>query len=139
MESRRCQGRRQEARAERAVQRGRPGRGPAPRIPHPAPRSRWVGATRFLPRDSLCLTRAHLSERGERNYPSSPRAAVRTGIFRGRIVLSRPDKPEEKSPLSASPGLPTHGKPPRRKYVKSIAFQLQALHLIYRKERSGTH
>lgn len=91
---------------------------------------------RSLPSSGPALLNTGLVKRKQREKLSLP-AAVPTGIFRGRIVLSRLDKPEEKPPFSASLGLRTHGKPPRSKYADSIAVLLQPLHLTYRKERSG--
>lgn len=75
----------------------------------------------------------------KKSHTQSPPAEVPTGIFRGRIVLSRPDKPEENPPFSASPGLRTRGNPPRSNYAESVAVLLQAFHLTYRKQRSGGH
>lgn len=53
-------------------------------------------------------------------------AAVPTGIFLGRIVLSLPNKPEEKLPFSAH-----MGEQCEVKYVESIAVLSQPLHLTH--------
>lgn len=134
MESRRCQGKRQEVRAERAAQRGRRGRGPAPT----ARSGRGKGHS--LPSSGSAPLNTGLVKRKQRKklHTQSPPAVVPTEIFRSRIVLSLPDKPEENPPFSASPGLRTHGNPPRCNYAESVAVLLQPFHLTCRKQSSGT-
>lgn len=119
MESRRCQGRRQEARPS----------GPGFRTPQPGSREKGHS----LPSLGPALLNAGSVKRKQRKKLTHIPAEVPTGIFRGRIGLSLPDKPVENPLFSTSLRLRLHGKPPRSKY----AVLLQLVHLTYGKERSG--